>query len=862
NSSTTAKTVSVTATTLSGGANIALAKDTSGKYTGAITAKAAGKRSVLKVTRTVKTTTTDKAGKKATTSAVSYYLLHITILKPQSPSVGYLITDNAQTYACASTTCPTRKLAQNTKVKIVGSILDSAGKVSMLQVQYSVRTATETRYIFVKDVRYISVGATIINTSGDKTVSKTVFYHSFPNDSSRAVSTAVTGNTNIATATKASGAVTIKRVAPGYTTLTTKVGADRYTSYSPVTVYSPTKYNYKGYLNAAADLFNGASSGAYPAAVAKLYKGNAVTIIGQTPGWFYIKTTIGKDTYRGFVPKSKVVYVELKQYTKTMNKTSTTTIGSILHNAPTGTKLSWKINNSNATINATTGLITPQREGKSLVWIQTSNGLAVSPTCYVSMYTAMGNPQGYMKQADDFRYCATDLASRPKKGTITQNTALTITGKCTDFFWVKRSDGTSGWVAKSKVVYITLDKYSLALYRYHTGTFSAFLNNSSSDHDIVWSNSNSSLASIKSSNGNNRKTVTITTNKPGSLTLAATYKYATINGKARYITAKTKVTIKDIYITLNKTSVSLEIKKYSEYGQPDKTVYPTYQLTAKIFTWPNEKVTWTSSDSGKVSVDKNGKIAAKRAGTATITARFKDITKSCRVTATEKAITLYASQYAYSFGTDYWAQGVRRLYEEVFTPTIDTSQDAINAATNFGNAGYKSYYNITPTFDYLNGNSPNTGEKRLSSPIVFFDGHGNYDNVMFNYHEKGGEYFTGVWIDPTGQSQKTKGYYVGIPSTPMTNVKLITFAACLTAEQGHGRNLCSAAIDKGAATAVGWSTEVYTTDLSPWLTRYTDSLSRGFTVAEAVTYANNFPDYEYDDMAHTVIYGSRTTTIR
>jgi hypothetical protein len=57
---------------------------------------------------------------------------------------------------------------------------------------------------------------------------------------------------------------------------------------------------------------------------------------------------------------------------------------------------------------------------------------------------------------------------------------------------------------------------------------------------------------------------------------------------------------------------------------------------------------------------------------------------------TNSSIVLGAdTDYAYSFGTNYdsgW-----------FDDDIDTSQAAIDAATDFGIAGYSSHYNIKPT---------------------------------------------------------------------------------------------------------------------------------------------------------------------
>ena len=77
-------------------------------------------------------------------------------------------------------------------------------------------------------------------------------------------------------------------------------------------------------------------------------------------------------------------------------------------------------------------------------------------------------------------------------------------------------------------------------------------------------------------------------------------------------------------ITLNKSSVSIKIKK-------------TVKLTAQVSpsNAADKSITWKSSKSSIASVDKNGKVTAKKAGKATITAIASNgKSASCKITVT------------------------------------------------------------------------------------------------------------------------------------------------------------------------------------------------------------------------------------
>lgn len=205
-----------------------------------------------------------------------------------------------------------------------------------------------------------------------------------------------------------------------------------------------------------------------------------------------------------------------------------------------------------------------------------------------------------------------------------------------------------------------------------------------------------------------------------------------------------------------------------------------------------------------------------------------------------------AGTMAFSVGTDYGG-----LFG------VDTSSDATNARDLYAIAGYSSYSSTQPTVSIMRGNFTN-GTKRIQSDILFFSGHGNYDNVAFNYDGKGGDYMTGVYYGSDLDS--TSGYkYVGLNGN-MSSVKLVTFAACLTASNNDS-NLAARAVNYGADTSVGWSSSVAAGSHSNWLARYNDKLATGSTVLEAVSYANSFT-YLDSNVKDARIYGNRSQVIK
>ena len=147
-------------------------------------------------------------------------------------------------------------------------------------------------------------------------------------------------------------------------------------------------------------------------------------------------------------------------------------------------------------------------------------------------------------------------------------------------------------------------------------------------------------AKFKSSNKKvatvSRKGV-VTGKKAGTAYITATYKGRT--------SKRVKITVAEI--SLNKTSLKLAVGK-------------TATLAAK-YNKKKVKPTFKSSNPNVASVNKNGKIIAKKKGTATITATYKKSKVSCKVTVKAKP--------------------VKHIWTEKFTKQPTCTEDGIKTLT-------------------------------------------------------------------------------------------------------------------------------------------------------------------------------------
>ncbi|MDO4924227.1 MAG: hypothetical protein Q3980_01020 [Turicibacter sp.] len=216
-----------------------------------------------------------------------------------------------------------------------------------------------------------------------------------------------------------------------------------------------------------------------------------------------------------------------------------------------------------------------------------------------------------------------------------------------------------------------------------------------------------------------------------------------------------------------------------------------------------------------------------------------------------KGASAAGNNYAYSIGVNHGWFG---------SHTGDFTKNVNYAATAYGMiSGLSSYKNYSPDVTYMRGNNPD-GIRRIGSRIVFLNGHGNYDNMIFNYGNKGGSYATGVYYGKDLNS--SSGYsYAGIQDTNMSGVDLISFVGCSTGANS-GDNLGSRAVKKGATTAVAFKNSINSRNTKgpEWLVKYHDALASGYTVKGAINYATSlYPTSNLGDYA--VIYGTTSNTI-
>ena len=190
---------------------------------------------------------------------------------------------------------------------------------------------------------------------------------------------------------------------------------------------------------------------------------------------------------------------------------------------------------------------------------------------------------------------------------------LTIYGKANSFAQqFAKANGikfsTSGIPQTVMPTSISVSPTSLSLTVGGVYTLRKTISPSNATTTVTWLSSNKNVATVD-------KNGKVTAKAAGTATITV----RTSNGKS----ANCKVTVKSV-----PSSVKLSRNKAT------RGVGDTYQLKATVS--PNNAVTtltWSSSNSGVVSVDKNGKITPKKPGTATITVRTSNgKSANCKVT--------------------------------------------------------------------------------------------------------------------------------------------------------------------------------------------------------------------------------------
>lgn len=215
----------------------------------------------------------------------------------------------------------------------------------------------------------------------------------------------------------------------------------------------------------------------------------------------------------------------------------------------------------------------------------------------------------------------TKIATVNSKGKVTAKKAGTVTITAT----VKAANKKATCKVTVKNPTVRLTSTSKTVYLGDTYTLKATVTPSS--EKVTWSSSNTKVATVNSKGK-------ITAKKEGTATITAK-----IKGTSMKKTCK---------ITVKKKSLKLSSDKVSIYVGDTKTLRATP-------TPSGEKILWTSSNTKVATVNSSGKITAKKAGTATITAKIKDtnIKKTCKLTVknvSAKKVTLSASTVSIRVG--------------------------------------------------------------------------------------------------------------------------------------------------------------------------------------------------------------------
>ena len=343
-----------------------------------------------------------------------------------------------------------------------------------------------------------------------------------------------------------------------------------------------------------------------------------------------------------------ITEVRLNKSTETLKEGETTTLTATVlpENTTYGKSVKWSSSNVAVATVDLMGKVTAKRAGTAIITAISENGKTASCTITVNKKDTnipitevrLNKSTETLKEGDTTTLTATvlpenttdsksvswrssnsEVATVDANGTVTAKRAGTavITATSTN----GKSAGCTVTVSKKEIpiTEISLDKSSATLTEGETTTLTATVlpENTTDSKSVSWSSSNSEVATVDA-NG------TVTAKRAGTAVITAT----STNGK----TAGCTVTVsrKEIPITeisLDKSSATLtegETTTLVATVLPENTTY-------------GKSVKWSSSNVAVATVDLMGKVTAKSAGTAIITATSENgKTASCTVTVNKK----------------------------------------------------------------------------------------------------------------------------------------------------------------------------------------------------------------------------------
>ena len=290
---------------------------------------------------------------------------------------------------------------------------------------------------------------------------------------------------------------------------------------------------------------------------------------------------------------------------------------------------------------------------------------------------------------------------------------------------------------------VSLNKSATTLTEGESETLTATItpSNATGDKTVKWSSSNEAVATVDS-NGK------VTAKKAGTAVITAT----SSNGK----TAGCTVTVKQKEIAITGISLNKSTTSLTE-GESETLTATITPLNAT----GDKTVKWSSSNEAVAAVDSNGKVTAKKAGTAVITATSSNgKTAGCTVTVKQKdtytglrdvngTLTYFNNGQADKTYTGFVSYAGNNYY--VINGVVDTSY------TNVTYDGKDWLYveNGKVRYDYTGIRPNENGWWRIENGKVNFDYTGVAENENGWWRIEGGK----VNFDYTGVAENENGWW-------------------------------------------------------------------------------------------------------
>ena len=321
----------------------------------------------------------------------------------------------------------------------------------------------------------------------------------------------------------------------------------------------------------------------------------------------------------------------------------------------TDKSVAWSSNNTSVATVSSSGVVTAKAAGTATITVKTNDG-GKTATCTVTVSAAVVSVTGVsldrskLTLTEGFTKTLTATitpvnatnkevkwtSSKPSVATVDANGKVTAIKEGQATIKVTTVDGekSANCVVTVEaetgttisVTGVSLNKSSLSMSVGDTQTLTATVSPSNAtDKTVTWSSNNASVATVSSSG-------VVTAKAAGTATVTVR---TSDGGK----TATCTVTVSSAVVSV--TGVSLDKMSLS------MTVGDTQSLTATITpsNATNKAVTWTSSNTSIATVSSSGVVAAKAAGSATITVLTNDGQYTAKCLVNVKASDISASHY-------------------------------------------------------------------------------------------------------------------------------------------------------------------------------------------------------------------------